>query len=263
MGIDRSLLNYARQRVGLEKSALVPAGGGAPPGMDPSGGGGMPPGMDPSMMGGAPPGMDPAMMGGGGMPPGMDPAMMGGGMPPGGTAGPPPDAGGGDIGAVIQTAMTNALSQAGMLPGAGGAGGPGGKGAKVPKPDIGTIATDVFQLKKLLFTMFRINGWELPPDILDGPNRDPMTGNPAASPTGGSDVPPGSDPSVQAQPDSAIQPIQPMQAAVPTPPGGGGGGGDQGKSAAWQPIGGSIPIHRQSTTANAKAVMAVLKQRRA
>jgi hypothetical protein len=92
----------------------------------------------------------------------------------------------------------------------GSQGGPGGQGPKQPKPDINTIATDVFQLKKMILAKMRHDGQELPPDILDGPNRDPETGAPALSPTGGSDVPPGSADLTAA---NAIKPIKPIQPA--------------------------------------------------
>ena len=203
--VNKELIKLARAR--LAKKAFVPsdaaaggvgdsAAGGAPPGgappMDPSMMGGAPPGgppMDPSMMGappgGAPP-MDPSMMGG--MPP-MDPSMMGGGLPP-------------DLDSKIQDAVQKALQS-------GGNGGPGSP--KQPKPDINTIATDLFQLKKMFLAYLRRQGIELPPDILDGPNRDPATGAPAISPSGGSDVAPGSS---QATAKGAIKPIAPIQPAV-------------------------------------------------
>jgi len=159
---------------------------------------------------------------GGGMPPGMpmDPSMMGGGAPPA----PAPT---GDMNAVVQNAVSQALSQAGLNGSAGGAAGRGGKAA--PKPDINTIATDVFQLKKMLLAMFHRLGWELPPDILDGPNRDPVTGAPADSPDGGSIVQPGASVGgagggAGGPGASSIQPIEPMQGAFP---GGGPGGGDK------------------------------------
>jgi hypothetical protein len=107
--------------------------------------------------------------------------------------------------------------------------GPNGKPAV--KPDINTIATDVFQLKKMLFAIMRHANIELPPDVLDGPNRDPQTGAPAESPTGGSDVSPGA--SMQ---QSAIKPIEAMQGAFPG--GGGGGGGDMGGMGGGAPMGG-------------------------
>lgn len=208
MSLNMELVKAGLWRARREKRGFVPSQGA-----DPSGGGGGPPPGDPS--GGGPPPMDPS--GGGGAPPGMDPsaAMMGGAAP------------GGGLGDVIQAAMTNALTQAGLMGGKGGIG-PNGK-PTAPKPDINTIATDVFQLKKMFLHFCRVQGVELPPDILDGPNRDPLTGAPAASPGGGSDVQPGAsaqpgqgDPS-QAQ--SAIPPVGPMQGAFPMPPGAGGGAG--------------------------------------
>jgi hypothetical protein len=132
------------------------------------------------------------MMGGGGMPP-----MPGGGAPMG------------DIDAKVQQAVQQAMQTAN--PAAGGAGG-AGAGGKPPKPDINVVATDLFQLKKMFLAYLRRQGVELPPDILDGPNRDPNTGNASASPTGGSDVPP----APQMTP-GAIQPIEPIQSASPMP----------------------------------------------
>jgi hypothetical protein len=127
-------------------------------------------------------------------------------MPGGGGVSP------GEIDAKIQGAVQQALQAA---QGAGGGGMPG-QAAKPPKPDINTVATDLFQLKKMIFADMRQRGVEPPPDILDGPNRDPVTGAPTASPTGGSDVPPeGGQP-----PQGAFPPIEPMQPGLP--PGGGG-----------------------------------------
>jgi hypothetical protein len=87
-----------------------------------------------------------------------------------------------DIDSKIQTAIRNALQGAGLA---------GSSNPKQAKPDINTIATDVFQLKKMVQHDLRLRGVELPPEILDGPNRDPVTGAAAMSPTGGSDVPAG------------------------------------------------------------------------
>jgi hypothetical protein len=170
--------------------------------------------MDPAAGGGMPP-MDPAMMGGGGMPP-MDPSMMGGGG--GGAPSDPTGVGAGaDIDSKVTNAVQRALQNAGMGGPAGGNGGPGSP--KQPKPDINTIATDLFQLKKMFLAYLRRQGVELPPDILDGPNRDPLTGAAAASPSGGSDVQPGSS---QATAGGAIQPIQPIQPAMLNAISGGG-----------------------------------------
>jgi hypothetical protein len=114
--------------------------------------------------------------------------------------------------------MQNVLARSGLQ----GNVGPTGK-PTAPKPDINTVATDVFQLKKMFLHFMRVQGIELPPDILDGPNRDPLTGAPAASPSGGSDVQPGASAAgmgINGAPQSAIKPIAPMPGAFPTPTGG-------------------------------------------
>jgi hypothetical protein len=126
---------------------------------------------------------------------------------------------GADIDMKVQRAVQTALQNSGL--GQGGAnGGPGSP--KQPKPDINTIATDIFQLKKMFLAYLRRQGIELPPDILDGPNRDPMTGAPAMSASGGSDVAPGSS---QATAQGSIPPIQPIQPATINAISGGGPGG--------------------------------------
>lgn len=197
IAINKELLKLAQQRVGV-KLAFVPSdaavqSGGPPPG-GPSPGGAAPP----------PGGMPPPPAAGGGAPPGAPP------MP-----GPPPmmpGAAGSELDAKVQQAVQQAMQAVG----GGGQGGAPGAGMKPPKPDINTVATDLFQLKKMIFADMRTRGVEPPPDILDGPNRDPVTGAPTASPTGGSDVPA----SPKMQPGS-ISPIEPMQGAMPTPmPGG-------------------------------------------
>lgn len=229
--INPRLLDMARRRVkeafvpsqGAASAPPDPAAGGAPPpgdpsmgGGDPSMGGGAPPPTDPSAGGGMPP-MDPSMMGGGGGMPPMDPSMGGGGggLPP---MDPTGTGAGADIDSKVTNAVQRALQNAGMGGPGGGNGGPGSP--KQPKPDINTIATDLFQLKKMFLAYLRRQGIELPPDILDGPNRDPLTGAAAASPSGGSDVQPGSS---QATAGGAIQPIQPIQPAMLNAISGGGG----------------------------------------
>jgi len=216
--------------------------------MDPAmmGGGGMPP-MDPAMMGGGgmPP-MDPAMMGG--MPP-MDPAMMGGMPPPP----PPPPAPGGPSGAPdIASIVSQAVQQA--MQNNGGIAGPAqAAGGKPPKPDINMVATDVFQIKKLLQDLYNRNGWPLPEGILDGPGRDPMTGMPTASPMGGSD--PAGSPPPGPPPESAISPIGPMEGAFPTP--------GQGKSAqANHPPVGSSFAPTESFASRAQAVARLFQRRK-
>jgi len=230
-GLNSTLLNAAvnslRTNYGSSKLAFVPsdaaAGGGAPPpGGDPAAGGGAPPpppGGDPMAGGGAPP---PPDAGGGAMPPPPpDPSMMVGGA---GMADPASIAG--QVAQGVQQGM-----QASGLQGNKGVG-PNGKPAV--KPDINTIATDVFQLKKMLFAIMRHANIELPPDVLDGPNRDPQTGAPAESPTGGSDVQPGA--SMMGQ--SSIKPIEAMQGAFPMGGAMGGGGAPGGAPGGGGAMGG-------------------------
>jgi hypothetical protein len=130
----------------------------------------------------------------------------------------------------------------------------GNKGQTAPKPDINTIATDLFQVKKMLLHYFRMQGIELPPDILDGPNRDPTTGAPAQAQSGGSDAQPGS--SMQGG-QSAIKPIQPIAGAFPS--GGGGGGGGMGKMSSDR-IGEGVTSQRVMSKAAATAML--LKRQR-
>jgi len=239
VGLDKNLLNLARQKSGLEKIALVPSDAAA----QAMGGGGAPP-MDPAMMGGggAPP-MDPAMMGGGGAPP-MDPAMMaGGGAPPPG--GMPP---GGDI----TSAVTAAVQQAMQSQGGGQATGANGKPAK---PDINMVATDVFQIKKLLYSLFQANNWPLPPGILDGPGRDPNTGAPSQSPDGSSGA---GNQSAGAQPQSSISPIEPMQGAFPSSDESGKSASD---NAAWNKVGRVFGASRKVSD-NAKTAAYMFRRRR-
>jgi hypothetical protein len=120
---------------------------------------------------------------------------------------------------MIQQQIQQALQQSGMVgqPGVAGTGGAG----KPPKPDINTVAMDLFQLKKMFLHFLKVQGIDLPPDILDGPNRDPSTGMPTPpDPTGGIGGAGGGGGGNGAGPSSAISPVQPMQAAFPTPPGG-------------------------------------------
>lgn len=197
-----------------------PGGGGAPPGMDPSMGGGAPPGMPPGMPPMPPPGGDPSA---GGAPP-MDPSMGGGGAPmPGG---------GGMTSDTIRQVMQEVLGQMGMVPGQSGPGG-GAAGGKPGKPDLMAMSMDIFQIKKMISTLFNSMGIPMPQDLLDGPNRDPSTGMPMTPGQPGST----SDPNRQSPPagpaagggggaggGSAIKPIQAIQGAFP----GAGGGGDAG-----------------------------------
>jgi len=175
------LMRLAQKKASArKKQAFVPGDPAAAAG----GGGGMP--MDPAMMGGAPP-MDPAMMGGA---PPMDPAMMGGGgMPPAAPPPPPP----------APPAPQPATAES---------------GGKPPKPDINTVANDIWQVKKMVEGIYHRNEWPLPQGLIDGPNRDPATG--AAVPPGT----PGSTSDMSAPTQNpagggggAIPAIEPMEAA--------------------------------------------------
>ena len=139
----------------------------------------------------------------------------------------------------------------------------GNKGPTAPKPDINTVATDLFQLKKMFLHQMRAQGIELPPDILDGPNRDPQTGAPAFGQGGGSVAAPGSS-AQQAGGTSAIKPIDPMQGAFPGgggPPGGGGMPG-MGKTSSDRMIGQEWKIEASQLRSKAAAVAMLLRSRR-
>ncbi len=220
MQINPDLLQLAQWRLAqmanTEKQAFQPpvdpsqdpaaaAAGGAPP-MDPSMAGGGAPPMDPSMAGGAPPAGMPA------------PAPAPGGDPMAG--------GGGLTADSVRQIVQQTMQQSGM--GAGGGAGGGAGAGKAAKPDLAVIAMDVFQTKKLIMAMFNQMGMPLPPDILDGPNRDPSTGMPMM---------PGA-------PGSTSDPAQMQQQAQQQQAAGGGGGGAQGGAIpAIQPMqaaGGSV-----------------------
>lgn len=233
MGLDKNLLNLARQKSGLEKIALIPSDMAA---QAMGGGGGGAPPMDPAMAGGGAPPMDPAMAAGGGGAPPMDPSMAGGAPP-----------GGGDLSTAISMAVQQAMQQQQQQAATGGGAG------KPPKPDINMVATDVFQIKKLLFALFQANNWPLPPGLLDGPGRDPSTGAPAATPDGSSGAAPAGD-----QPSSSISPIEPMQGAFPAQ-------GDAGKSASdnsdWNKVGKIFGSSRRVSD-NAKTAAHLFRRRR-
>lgn len=187
-------MNLVNRTLSIIKMGFVPsdAAAGAPPGGGDPGAGGMPPG---------PPPGDPSA--GAPLPPSGDPSMGSGVMPPVDPSASMPPMPSPDMAAQIASGVAQALQTSGLQ---------GNKGPTAPKPDINTIATDLFQLKKMFLHYLRIQGIELPPDILDGPNRDPMTGAPAAGPAGGSDAQPGS--SMQ-QAGGGINPIKPMSGQLP------------------------------------------------
>jgi hypothetical protein len=266
MALNPELVKLARYTVGKQRTKQA-----FQPPQDPSQQGGAPggaPPMDPSMAGGAgAPPMDPSMAGGGAPPP-MDPSMAGGDPSAGGGAVP---GAGGLTADSIRQMIQDAMSQMGMAPGAGGAGGVGGKGNK--NDQMQAMSMDIFQIKKMMSTLFNAMGIPLPQDILDGPNRDPASGAP---------MPPGmpgstSDPSRQsppaggaaggggggAQPQSAIKPIGPLQGAFPQgggDAGGGGGGEKSGSVRIGEEAAAQLPI--ESNVRNkAAALNAVLRRR--
>lgn len=266
MTINPELLKLARFTVGRNRQKTAQHKQAfQPPQPDPSQQGGAPPGGDPSQGGGAPP-MDPSMMGGGGMPPGMPPPGAGGGMPmdpsmmAGGGA--PMPGGGGMTADTIRQVMQETLGQMGMTPGQPGPGG-GAAGGKPGKPDLLAMSMDIFQIKKMMSTLFNSMGIPMPQDILDGPNRDPATGAPMAPNAPGST----SDPTRVSPPaggpqggqgggqDSAIKPIGPMGGAFP---GGGGGisGGDAGGGG-----GKTASTHGEEIRNKAAALAAVMRRR--
>lgn len=185
------LARYTLQRQLSEKQAFQPpvdpSTGGPPPG----GGGGPTAGGDPSST--MP--MDPTAMA----------AAAGGG-------------GGGLDPETIRSIIRQEMAAGGGGGGAGGAG--GGAGGKPVKADINTVANDIFQVKKILTYLMNMFQIPLPPEIIDGPNRDPATGAALPPNTPGST----SDPNQQTQqpstPPSAIKPIEAMQAAMPQDAGG-------------------------------------------
>jgi hypothetical protein len=203
MGINPELLKLAAWRLDqdMEKDAVVPPppAGGAPP-MDPMAAGGAPPPMDPAMMGGGMPPMDPSMMGGG-MPP-MDPSMMGGAAP-------------------IDANQIRSIIQE-ELAASGGKGG-SGSGGGTKKFDPEQLNRQLHTMNKFLSSIANALGVELPPEALleppPGEEQDQAAAPEAAAPPAGGEMPglPGDvyagavDPSA----GSAIDPIQPIEPAMP------------------------------------------------
>lgn len=209
MLINPELIRLAEWRLNndfqpLSKDAFVPSAPGGP-------GGGAPP------MGG--PGGPPPGPGGPGAPP-MDPSAAGGPPPADPQAVPPPppiDEG------MIRQIFQSEMQKMNMPGGAGGQ--PGGMGAGGGNKAMKPGEMDAWQTKKLVTGLYHAMGLPLPHDIIDGPNRDPVTG---------ASVPPGS-------PGSTSDPNRP-----PQPPPGGGGGGPQSPGALppiepMDPMQGALP----------------------
>jgi len=173
----------------MEKVAVVPPGGGAPP-MDPAMAGGAPP-MDPAMAGGAPP-MDPAMAGGA---PPMDPmAAAAGGMP--------------------------------MDPAAAG-GAPAAGGKMKPEQMMQMLDFRLYNMQQQLTAIMNGMGIELPPGALVTPPGSPTPVAEAAVPGGPQD--PSQDPTAGGGGGggSAIGTIEAIQGASPELAMGGMGGGEK------------------------------------
>jgi hypothetical protein len=193
---------------------------------------------DPATMagGGAPPGGDP-MAAMGGAPPGGDPmAAMGGGMPPADpAAGAAPPMGGG---ADPLQAIMDKLNQIGMGGGAGG-----GEPIK-PKIDVNV---EIMQMKNLLALIC---------DKLQIPV--PATSM-VATPEKLTAMAQGQDAAsgVAAPMQSAISPIEPMQAAAPgmgMPPAGGGGGEKKSASDDGEAFGPITQVNKSMTELSGKAL---------
>jgi hypothetical protein len=255
--INPALMEMAKYKVakdlGLEKVAVVPAQGGAPP-MDPAMAGGAPP-MDPAMAGGAPP-MDPAMAGGA---PPMDPAMAGGAMPP--APGMPP---GMPPGAPPPMAPMDPMAAAGAAP------------APKKKPEELMMMLDfrLYNMQQQLTAIMNALGVDLPPGALVTPPGSTTPVAEAAVPGGPQDPTKGMG--AGGGGNSAISPIEPMQGASPELAQGGGGGEKMGayKTASdfsrslletidedENQIGTPFDIFQNhSTSSNAAAVAAMLRR---
>lgn len=286
MAVNQLLLDMAKQKTGLTKTAFIPApgqdpaaaaGGGAPP---PPGGAPAAGGMAPPPPGGAPPmpGMPP-----GAPPPMGDPAAMGGAPPL------DPMAGGGIQGIIQQTV------QAMMQQGAGGKPGAGGKGAKQDE-----TANQMYKLNVMVMAI--ITGLNnagiqvvIPPESMLGP---PPGSDPAMAMQAANTVPqPGQDPNAAAAGGApgGQQPgmlnFMPGLAPPPAPAGGAPAPGGEQKTAAedlgelvapsgrsydpslaktanlplvpelYDILGIQAPEHSipQSTSANAAAVLALIE----
>ena len=217
--VNPVLFELAQQRVWkqatLEKRAIVPpdpsGAGGAPGGAPPPGG--MPPGGAPTP-GGMPPGMDPSM---GGMPqPGMPPP---GGMPPGGA----PPAGGMPPGAPMDPTMQAAMATPGMMPMPGQM--PQAAPQKIkPEQWMQMLDFRLYNMQQQITAIMNSMQINLPPGVLVMPPGTPASPPPESAVPGGPN-----DPAQQQGPQpqgpgasggpggdqSAIQPIDPMQAASP------------------------------------------------
>lgn len=200
LGLNLTLLKLAHLSTAqnMQKSAVVPAGGGAPP-MDPAMMGGGAPPMDPAMMGGAPP-MDPAMMGAA---PPVDPAMAG--------AAPPVDP-------AMAGAAPPAAPPAPAAPGAAPAAPPKLK----PEDRINQVDFRLYNMQQQLTAIMHALNVQLPAGALVTPPGSPVPVAEAATPGGAQDPGPSAQGGAQGGDQSGIAPIEAMQAFDPA-----GGGGQK------------------------------------
>lgn len=148
-------------------------------------------------------GGDPAAAAAGGAPPpGGDPAAMGGAPPP------PPEGGGGMDPMMIQQMVQQAVQQA-MAGQGGGGGGAGGGGALKPKVDVNVT---LLQILKIVTRMAEAQGVEIPPSEMVP---DMTSVNQLAQMSQSGDFSGAGGGAGGGQQQSAIPPIEPMQAAGP------------------------------------------------
>ncbi len=204
MSLNPELLKMARVKLAIQIPGQEDPNQ-PPPGSDPSQGG------DPSA-GGMPP--DPSQM-----PPGMpmDPSMQQGAPPTDPSAGAPPTSpdpmsgGGGMTADTVRQVVAEVMQQMSAQQG-----GPGGAGGKSNKADMqSNTSMDLFQIKKMLMTLFNSMGIPIPNELLLGGNRDVNTGLPAVGPGDPNSTSNPANTTSPQQPQSAIKPIGPMGSAFP------------------------------------------------
>lgn len=197
MGINPELMQLAKMRLQPElfgKKAAVPAQDPAAMGMDPAAMGGAAPPMDPAMMGAAPP-MDPSMMGGA---PPMDPAMMG--------AAP-----------FMDPAMMGAAAPAAPAAPPAAPAVPAANGGQKMKPEqmMQQLSYQLYFIQQQLTALMNGLNVQLPPGALVLPPGVGGPPSPVAALPGGPLDPSQQQGAAPPAEQSAIQPIEPMQAAMP------------------------------------------------
>jgi hypothetical protein len=189
----------------IKRAQAGPPGGGPPPGPPPGGGpGGPPPGPPGGGPGGPPPGPPGGGPGGpppgppGGGPPGMPPPDMMGGPPPDMPLPPPEkeedkEKKSETTAEEVKQIVKDVLSELGISP--------QGKTGKPAKPDLGLMANDIYQVKKLMIHLFRVLNIGIPPDALENPDLRASQEQPPER-------------KEEEPPKSAIPPIEPIEPAV-------------------------------------------------